>query len=399
MMNAETFRRFVDKEYQLNHWANTQRDAARKKPAVTAGMIFKACVFQAVLGIKSVLELDQKGRTKALRNLLGNDRDIATGSDSTILRAASAWDMGPLMEAGYGLHSMARKGHGWTTLSTGRQVRLAVEDGSCFGGHWGSVLAFSGAVPHALDMEPYQKRGKELPASRPLMIRAARRLGRGFATHLLYDGLMMCRADFRLARRLGMHLLVKTSEEKSLEIIASSKEAWTKLSERDMERAGVETARGYDSQRHVRYSLRAQAGIRWEGLQYPLKVAWVKETHLKGKYAGETFSFWVVTTDETLTPEELREMAHNRWTIENHQFKELNFQTGSKDGYIKNSHAKEAFLRMGFLGLTLLKAFRLHLETLDEWRSWTVKKTKRLVAQVILFGIPNGEALNVPAPP
>ena len=388
----EAFKRFADQQYQLNHLASIQKDSSRKKPAVTAGMIFKACVFQAVLGIESVLELDQKGRTKALRDLLDNDRDIATGSDSTILRAASAWVMEPLMEAGYALHCrLRRQGHASTTLSSGRKVRLAVEDGSCFGGHWGSALAFSGAVPHMADMEPYEKRGKELPASRPLMIRAARRLGRGFATHMLYDGLMMCRSDFRLARRLGMHLLVKTSEEKSLDIIASSKEAWTKLSERDLERAGVETSRGYDSKSHVRYSLRAQAGIRWEGLQYPLKVAWVEEAHLKGKYAGKTFSFWVVTTDETLTGEELREMAHNRWTIENHQFKELNAQTGSKHGYIKNPRAKEALLRMWFLGLALLKAFRLHLDAWPVWREWGVKKTKNLLAQVILFGMDREE--------
>lgn len=397
-MRTGYFQHFAEKEYQLNYWAGVQRDAARKKPVVTAGMIFKACMFQAVLGIESLLELDQKGRTQRMRELLGSGREIATGSDSTILRAASAWVMEPLLKAGYALHGRLRhQGLASTTLSTGRSVRLAVEDGSYFGGHWGSVLAFSGAVPHALDMEPYEGRGKELPASRPLMIRAARTLGKGFATHMLYDGLMMCKADFRLVHRLGMHLLVKTSEEKSLEIIASSKEAWTKLSERDLERAGVETVQGYDSQSHVRYRIRAQAGICWEGLQYPLKVAWVEETHLKGKYEGQALPFWVVTTDESLTGSEMREMAHNRWTIENHQFKELNAQTGSKDGYIKNSHAKQVLLRMWFLGLALLKAFRRHLETLPAWRDWGVKKTKKLLAQVILFGM-NCEARNL-APP
>lgn len=397
-MRTGYFQRFAEKEYQLNHWAGVQRDEARKKPVVTAGMIFKACVFQATLGIQSLLELDQKGRTARMRDMLGNRREIATGSDTTILRAASAWVLEPLIKAGYALHCRLRgQGNASTTLSTGRKVRLAVEDGSYFGGHWGSVLAFSGAAPHAVDMEPYQGRGRELPASRSLMIRAARTLGRGFATHMLYDGLMMCRADFRLVHRLGMHLLVKTSEEKSLEIIASSKEAWTKLSEKDMERAGVETAQGYDSGQHVRYRIRAQAGICWEGLQYPLKVAWVEETHQEGRHKNQTLAFWVVTTDETLKAEELREMAHNRWTIENHQFKELNAQAGSKDGYIKNSHAKQALLRMWFMGLALLKAFRLHLDSLPAFRDWGVKKTKKLLAQVILFGM-DCEARNL-APP
>lgn len=386
-MKTGFFKRFVDQQYRLGYWASIQKDEARKKPKITAGTIFKACVFQAVLGIGSLLELDQKGRTAHLRQMLGSDREIATGSDSTILRAASAWKMEPLMEAGYALHRrITEKGGASITLSTGREVRLAIEDGSYFGGFWASVLAFAGIVPHAVDLESYKGRGHELGASRNLMIRAARKLGKAFATHLLYDALMACRADFRLARRLGMHLLLKTGEE-TLEVIASSKEAWTKLSEKDLERAGVEITEGYDVEHHARWTIRAQGGIRWEGLQYPLKLAWVEEIHAKGKYANQTLSFWVMTTDESLTGPEMREMAHNRWSIENNQFKELNAQTGSKYGYIKNHHAKEAFLRMWFMGLALLAAFRLKLETLPAWNEWGVKKTKQLLAQVILFGI------------
>ena len=99
-----------------------------------------------------------------------------------------------------------------------------------------------------------------------------------------------------------------------------------------------------------------------------------------------------------MTGPELREVAHNRWTIENNEFKALNAQTGSKDGYLKNVHAKQALLRMWFMGLALLTAFRARLETFDVWRLWGVKKTKKLLAQVILFGL-DREARTQRAPP
>jgi hypothetical protein len=155
-----------------------------------------------------------------------------------------------------------------------------------------------------------------------------------------------------------------------------------------VERAGVEVISGLDSKRSVHYEVYAQSQVPWVGSALKFNVAWTKETHLKGKDKGRTFEFWVLTTDETLSAAELREIAHNRWSIENLQFKETNEQVGSKRAYIKNPTAKEALLRMWFLGMALLKEFKAHLETLPEWVNWTVKKTKKLIAQAILFGFP-----------
>lgn len=388
-MNAITFKRFADKEYHFSGWANLQRDGARTRPDVASGAVFKACVMKSALGIRSLLELDQRGRSERMRSLLDSSRDIAGGSDTTALRALSSWNMAPLRRAGYAWHGdLTGRGLATTVLGSGRKTRLAVIDGTCLGGHWFSALAFAGGVPHAVDIEPYAGRGHELGASRRLMRRAANRIGFGFSTHILYDGLMACRSDFRLARSLGTHLVVKSSEE-TLEVIASSKEAWTSLSERDMDRAGVEKASGTDAARMASWSVLAQGGIFWGGLEFPLKLAWVREVGIKGPRAGETSSFWVMTTDESLTASELREIAHHRWTIENNQFKELNELTAGKRKYIKNPKAKEALAMMGLLGLILLKAFRVHLESLKAWSDWKVKKTKNLLAQAILFGIPH----------
>lgn len=393
------FRRFAEERYKINYWANLQRDAARRNPQVPASLIFKALVYQAPLGIRSLLELDQKGRSQKLRELLGSSREIAGGSDSTMLRALAQWVQEPTREALCSNHlRLSHQGQTKTTLSTGKKVLLAICDGSHFGGFDFSVLAIAGGVPHALDLEPSPGRGHELKTSRNLMKRAAIRLGKGFATHLVYDGLMTVKADFWRARRYwGMHLVVKTSEEK-LEIIQSSKEVWSALPRRDLERAGVEIISDVDAKAAISYEVYAQTAVPWVGSSLAFNVAWVKEAHLKGKYKGQTFEFWVLTTDQTLAAAELREIAHNRWSIENRQFKETNEQTGSKRAYIKDKTTKEALLRMWFLGMALLKEFKAHLETLPQWVNWSVKKTKKLIAQVILWGFPC-QAPSVHSPP
>jgi hypothetical protein len=397
-VNASTFRNFARTQYQIQHWASTQRDGARERPQISAGTIFEAMVYRPVIGANSLLQLDQKGRFKSFLELVGSSRAMVA-SDTTMLRALSEWDLRPARAANYAAHLRLRqKGLAKWVLPSGRKVCLAVVDGTNFGGHLMSVMGFAGRIYQAVDLEPSEGRGHELITSRALLMRAAEHLGYGFATHVLYDGLMADRNDFRFVRKaLKSHLVVKTSEE-TLEIIQSSSQVWTQWSESQLKKCGVEIARGVDTKRGVKYEVYAQAGVPWEGLEFLLKLAWVRETHLKGKYKGQTFEFWVMTTDEGLNAEDMREVAHKRWAIENNGFKELNERLGSKDAYLKDSRAKQAGMLMGFLGMTLLKAFAVFLETSDQWRNWTVRKTKRLLGWVIEFGAA-GEVARMLAPP
>jgi hypothetical protein len=396
-VNALAFRHFVHTEYQIRHWASVQKDAARQQPQIKAGTIYEAMVYRPVIGASSLLQLDQKGRFDVAKVLVESHRNLVA-SDTTIIRALSDWDLNTARMANYATHVRLRKnGLAKLDLSSGRRVCLAVVDGTDFGGHPMSVLGFAGRIYQPVDLEPSEGRGHELITSRTLLMRAAEQLGYGFASHVLYDGLMADRNDFRFVRySLKSHLLVKTCEE-TLDIVQSSKEVWSNWSEAKLKRCGVEIVRGVDAVRGVTYEVHAQGGIAWKGLELPLKLAWVRETHLKGKYKGQTFEFWVITTDESLTAEELRELAHKRWAIEI-GFKELNDCLGSKDAYLKNSTAKQATMLMGFLGLTLLKAFGVFLEALPEWRCWGVRKTKRLLEWIVTFGIPR-EVLANPSPP
>src|SRR5207249_3713393 len=116
-------------------------------------------------------------------------------------------------------------------------------------------LGFAGAFYYSVDVERYAGRGHELTASRQLLDRATKRLGEGFATHLLYDGLMADRADFASARRhWGLHLVVKTTEQ-TLSLIADSRALWSAAPPDQLRVAGVEVVRGTDAARAVSYTV------------------------------------------------------------------------------------------------------------------------------------------------
>jgi len=398
---ASAFRHFVETEYKFSFWADQQQDRARRRAVVTAARIFRAVVHQAVAGLGSLLGLDQWLRGRSVARLIGPPADPrCPGSDTTLLRALGAWEMEPLRQASYALHrQLSGQGRANRVLSTGRSVRLAVVDGSNFGGVWASVLGFAGRFYYSVDVQRYEGRGHELAASRQLLDRATERLGEGFATHLLYDGLMAVRDDFARARRhWGMHLVVKTTEQ-TLSLVTDSRALWSGLTPEQLREAGVEVVAGTDAQRAIAYSVCAQGGLSWEGLPFPLKLAWVRETHLKGKYRGQTFEFWVITTDESLHAEELRELAHARWATENNGFKRTNAAVGSKKAYIKDATAKEALLLMWGIGLALHQAFWLWLDSQPSWRGWGVKKTRGFLSQCILWGVLEDEVLECGSSP
>ena len=392
---ASAFRHFVETEYRLSYWASQQRDRARKRPVVTPARIFRAVVHQAVGGLSSLLGLDQWLRSRSAERLIGPPADPrCPGSDSTLLRALGTWEMEPLRQASYALHrQLCERGLANRALRSGRSVRLAVVDGSHFGGVWASVLGFAGEFYYRTDLERYAGRGHELSGSRQLLDRATERLGEGFATHLLYDGLMADRDDFTRARRhWGLHLVVKTSEQ-TLALVADSRSLWSASRPEQLRQAGVEVVRGTDAARALTYTVYAQGGLRWERLVFPLKLAWVREAHLKGRYRGQSLEFWVLSTDQSLSGQELRELAHARWATENNGFKQLNAMVGSKRAYLKDPLAKEALLRMWGIGLALHQAFGLWLQTQAAWRDWGVKKTDRFLSQWILWGMFNDEVL------
>jgi hypothetical protein len=388
----QVFRQFAEVQYQFGWWLHRQRDTARRHPQVSAAQLALTVIAQVFFGLRSLLRVDQWLRTSLAVAWLRCATTGRRGSDTTLLKALGMWDRARLRQATYAVHLTLRdQGLCRTTLSTGKTVRLAIVDGTEMGGHRFSVLSVAGAVHHAVDVQPSRGRGHELADSRRLMARAVKRLGTGFATHLLYDGLMAVRKDFRRARWWwGMHLVVKTQEE-TLDVVQSCRAAWQRLDDEALRVAGVKVVRGVDAPRNVAYGVCAQGGIRWEGLDEPLNVAWVRETALKGKRAGQTEEFWVLTTDATLGAAELRTVAHARWGIENLGFKATNAQVGSKLGYIRNARVKETLLLLWSWGLALLGAWQWWLSQQPAWQQWGVRKTKALIGLVLTVTALGGE--------
>lgn len=390
--NNQAFRQFAETQYKFGWWLRQQRDTARQHPRVSAAQLALAVIAQVLFGLRSLLRVDQWLRTSVAGVWLRCTTTGPRGSDTTLLKALGMWERARLRQATYAVHlALCDQGLCRTTLSTGKTVRLAIVDGTAMGGHRFSVLSFAGAVHHAVDVEPSRGRGHELADSRRLLGHAVKRLGPGFATHLLHDGRMAVRQDFVRARSIwGLHLVVKTREE-TLDVVQSSRAAWQGLSAESLRAAGVEVVRGVDVERNVQYVGCAQRGIWWEGLAEPLNVAWVRETPLKGKRAGQTEEFWVLTTDATLRAAELREVAHARWGIENQGFKAINAQVGSKLGYIRNPRVKETLLLLWSWGLALLGAWQWWLSQQPEWQQWGVRKTKWLIGQVLTVTALGGE--------
>lgn len=240
------------------------------------------------------------------------------------------------------------------------------------------MFAVSGKSDGVMDLERYPGLGHELGASRTVMKRVFDNLGNGYFEIVATDGLYASREDFQLYLDHGSHLLVKTDEE-TLTVIQDARYLFDAPNAKSME--GIGWSEGLDDERAIEYEVMWVEGLEWQGLK--LTVARVKEHHLKPrKDRPENTVFWVLTTATKLTGEDLRELAHRRWRIENNIFKRLNFLVKSKKHWNRDPSVMELYLRMWMIGLTLLGAYLVE----RGWKSFreywgVVKQTWEAVAE------------------
>jgi len=125
-------------------------------------------------------------------------------------------------------------------------------------------------------------------------------------------------------------------------------------------------------------------GLEWQGLT--LTVARVQEWELDVKTGlVERTEFHVLTTATGLTGEDLRELAHLRWEIENNIFKRLNFLVGSKRPWSRKPKVMKMFLRAWMIGLTLLGAYLFELGWNELKTTWeAMKKTWSCVIRLMM---------------
>jgi len=349
----------------------------RKEPQVPLWMGLGWLIYGAAMGMKSLLQMDQMARTGEARKFCQSKRRMVT-SDCWYWRVLPQVEQKAIaqLQREVGVQ-LRQQGHQSVKLPGGRKVRVGVVDGTVWGGREVSVLDFLGGVDSLVDLELSDGKGKELPTSQRLLQRQGEVLGPGFVDYMLGDGLYITQQMFRLCRQdLKVHLVVKTTEVGSLDIL---KDANALFDARDgvFDRE-IEVRQGVDLTRGLKYRVEAAGGFQFVGVPFALKVARVTERPLKQPQAKPE-TFWVVTDDLEIGAEDLRELGHLRWSIENRGFKALNALAHSKYVWVRTPdtsnlpeprHRFEVLVRLLCVAYMLVQAYAATLEQVEVRREF-----------------------------
>lgn len=395
-MNLNLFTDFCKQKFHLLEMAVFCPET-RRKPEIPLWQLFLLMVMGLALRKRSFHQIDLWARTAGAKRVLGSHRGMVA-SDATLWRVLPQMAVDRLRELVQQTFVRWKNLEGFRfTLPSGRQVRLGIVDGSQFGKFLASCLQIKTDFgDYFLDLELSAGRGHELATTERLIERATSRHGKGFLDLLLGDGLYLTANMFTLCRRLGTHLLVKTSEE-TLNIVKDARALFSAPAMRDR----VEIHRGEDKKRGVRFTVQAAKGFRHEGYEGTLKVAWVVEELLKPtKGRRKPEPFWVVTTDERLSTLDLRELAHERWSVENRGFKMLNEQMNSKHVWTRGTQSQKTFevlMLLMFLAFALIKTYESSLSEEALWSTFHIRSvTMDFLVTVLLSSLESAESPLVP---
>lgn len=379
-MNIGAYQKYCTEIFETQTWDGMIQDR-RKRPEIPTIQVFKSVIQMPVFGQKTLLELDGFLRTPEARKLHGSNRK-RVASDTTVQKVVEGMDRKSVQGIGYEVIDRGDEQNLWDLkLPSGKKLRLGIVDGHWAGGIWASVLAIFGKTDGVVDLERYKGRGHELGASRKVIRRSFQKLGYGFFGIIAGDGLYASKEDFQMGLDHGSHLLVKTDEE-TLTVIQDAKHLFHVREAKKLD--GVFHQKGYDRKRFVDYEVMWSEGFPWQGLT--LTVAWVQEWGLNPETGlVERTEFYILTTATGFTGEDLRELAHRRWEIENNIFKRLNHLVGSKRTWSRKARVMEMLLRIWMMGLTLLGAYLLERGWKEFKETWqTMKSTWRAVTRLML---------------
>jgi hypothetical protein len=206
------------------------------------------------------------------------------------------------------------------------------------GSHYLSMLDLCGKTDYPVMLLPYAKQGKELPTSRLLLQQAKTTLGSQFPELLLLDGEYFTKNIFDEVASAKACLLIKSKEpfrdvHQDAQLLFQAKEKFP---------GDIIEESGFDVERCCHWSIEITSG---EFAGFPLQVAHVVEDYPKRK-AQQHVECWIVTTDLSLLPKEIRQAAHLRWHVENNVFKRLSKQSGTKRFHFKDPTRFYSLLRL-----------------------------------------------------
>lgn len=394
-INLSDFTRFCTDKFDLRLKAQSLFEP-RKRPEIPISRIFLLVVGALALRKQSFHQIDLFARNKGAKKWLGTRRSMVA-SDATLWRVLPQMNRTELRSFVHQAYRLLRKrGHGKLELPSGRKIRAAAVDGTCWGKRYASAVELLGDAPVILDFEQAPGEGHELATSEAVLRRLFYQfhdLEGGLADIVLGDGLYITQKMLKLCRyELGTHLLVKTTELDSLLILKDAEALFNAQGE--MARS-VERHRGIDAVRGLSYEIWAAAGFEHTGFEEKLKVARVRIQPLKGEDVAETF--WAITTDTTLSGLDMRELAHRRWAIENHGFRALNDAMNSKHVWTRGKNSEDIFevlMLMMILSFMLVVAYHAQVDKEALWEKFRLRRlTLRHLAEEWLMSLEDTLAL------
>ncbi len=315
----------------------------RTNPSISLPTILLCVLLMPLFNATSLPAVDRLGRSPRVKALFGATGRKMVVSDSTIRRALR-W-LAPQLVNAFAKHIVGELDRRHMLCSRfvhgGPARRVAIVDGTYMSGHWMSVACLTGSLTIAPLVAHMRGPGHELQKSR-LLIKKLPSLGRAAPQLLLLDALYFDTTTITVIRRLGIHVLIRGESMTHRTVVADAANQFD---------AGAAdwVSSGYDGERLCRWWTESTTAT-FAGIS----VEVVRFTETRSK-SGQTRTWWVVTTDYSLSGAELREAGYCRRRIENHYFTQLNERTGSKRFSVKDHHSFTTMLTLTGLGMALVK--------------------------------------------
>jgi hypothetical protein len=180
---------------------------------------------------------------------------------------------------------------------------------------------------------------------------------------------------------MGFHPVIKTTDE-DLTCVQQLNDQWDRHQSGESLGDQTRVIHGEDPCRGYTYEALQSTDLTWQGVA--LNGIRITVTYTDGPHQGYSETYWVFTTDQTLSPRAIRQLAHRRWAIETNEFKELNQLVGSKSGFVQSSNKKFTLLFWPMMGWALFQAFRVHCESVLQsmkhgyaiTKTWLIERLK-----------------------
>jgi hypothetical protein len=171
----------------------------------------------------------------------------------------------------------------------------------------------------------------------------------------VHTGLYFNKTTFTLVRNQAAHLLIKVENPNFREVLRDAQNLFRHF-------GGDIEEHGNDSQRLCDWKIQQTTGT-FAG--HPFQVIHLCEFYPKRK-ANRHVECWIITTDLSLSVQEILEAAHLRWQIENNVFKRISHLSGTKRFYFKDPRPFFNLLHLFFAAMAVFDALIYILRLDDE---------------------------------